>query len=207
MKIFFFPGTKEHESTEAETLALGQRELTPAGGVAEFAIGQHLFVSETDDSWVQYCGQISFVDSPKVYFNIPLRRALDGYKMWVIEDVDVLTIEGAQRHRRERDWGVESLTSVGGKPYRVKTAEAVSRRVFTWEHAKAAEIRALEAYFAGDLSDGRLMARVVYFDQGAGYLLLVNGFVDLTGWVNEEVARLGTMGFGVEVVSEEVWEG
>jgi hypothetical protein len=102
----------------------GGKSIALAGADTIFALTQRLFISEADDSELQWLGRVTQVTSSAVSFSRTLKLAKSsGAKLWRAASVFDLPMDAPLPARRTTETGVVTQRSAGGEFYAIQVAE------------------------------------------------------------------------------------
>ena len=124
MSGWIFAKGRADEQTLGDVTAAGAQTIALAGADGIFSVGQHLFISEADDSETQWLGKVTAVTSSDVSFSRALESSKNsGAKLWRAEATRETPADVELPERRRTEPGVVTERSRGGDFYSVKVGE------------------------------------------------------------------------------------
>ncbi len=125
MAGWLFAQGREAEQTLGDIAAAGATTIALAGADGIFAIGEQIFVSESDASETEYLGAVKSVSPTDLDFSLPVRVSKNsGGLLW--RPVSSLSVGGDPKlpQRRRSLTGVHVEQSLGGMVFAVQTGAA-----------------------------------------------------------------------------------
>lgn len=143
---------KDVQRETSEALGIGVRQIPTADADSHFFAGQRVFISETDETEIEFLGIILSVAADSITVEFATQAAKNsGAKLWTPPAVFDWPAGTADSSRRTRHSGVEVVRSLGGEAYATRLREPYNIEIVQFDN----------------LSDERFARLFLWFDQNA----------------------------------------
>lgn len=160
-----FAKGKTNEQSESGSVAAGVTVIPVADANSYFAVGQPIFISETDGTEVEYLGPAIAVSTSAVTVTHALQQAKGpGYKVWRPTDYVLMPYGISSPFDGTLALGVETQRSLGGEVYRTKTEDSYKQAVLTWDKLKALTWIIMRTFIVDVLNCGIYKCTIGYED-------------------------------------------
>ncbi len=158
---------KTNEQSESGSVNAGAKVI-PVTDTSGFAVGDPIFISETDGSEVEYLGEIVSKTASDITISYAVKESKGpGYKVWKPTYYELMPYDVSSPDKRTA-LGVETQRTQSGVPYRTRIADPYTIVTLTWEMLPRSVLQALDTFIIVHLNHGIEKCTVGYYDYKAG---------------------------------------
>ena len=173
MKPIFAVG-KTNECIETTTIGIGTTTIVVGSATNSFSVGDPIFVSENNDSEVEYLGEATAVDATTVTVtHATIAAKSSPFKIWKPTNSVKMPYGVATPWERSVPLGVQTQRTQAGTAYRTKVSDIYTLITLNWNDLPESDCTSLNTFIITTLNYGVNNCTIGYYDFSAGRIYSV----------------------------------
>ncbi|MBU2051201.1 MAG: hypothetical protein KKH61_19810 [Gammaproteobacteria bacterium] len=134
-------------------------------GDTSYEAGDHVFISQSDDTEYQYLGVVTEAAADHVHVSLATNSDKgSSAKVWQPTTYVAFSVGPQSVMRRVRDTGTETLVSRGGQVYGIQARDAVERLEWGWSVGDAGDFGDFKDFISTSRDEGLSLFTLAYYD-------------------------------------------